>query len=132
MLAIDHLLARLDEIAPLERVRFITSHPNFFQNDFWNRVKSLRTFCPYIHVPAQSGSNKVLKRMKRLYKVEDYRQMAYEWLSRGDRCFMAVKDGEPVGLIDVMFVSFATMLIQKLEQVVSFINNVFMEAPRLQ
>lgn len=38
---------------------------------------------------------------------EEYRQMAYEWLSRGDRCFMAVKDGDPVGLIDVMFVSFA-------------------------
>jgi tRNA-2-methylthio-N6-dimethylallyladenosine synthase len=69
------LLAHLDQIPGLLRVRFITSHPNFFQNDFWNRVKSLRTFCPYIHVPAQSGSNKVLKRMKRLYKVEDYRDM---------------------------------------------------------
>lgn len=69
------LLARLDEIPGLWRVRFITSHPNFFQNDFWNRVKGLRTFCPYIHVPAQSGSNKILKRMKRLYKVEDYRDM---------------------------------------------------------
>lgn len=69
------LLARLDEIQGLWRVRFITSHPNFFRDDFWNRVKGLRTFCPYIHVPAQSGSNKILKRMKRLYKVEDYREM---------------------------------------------------------
>jgi tRNA-2-methylthio-N6-dimethylallyladenosine synthase len=69
------LLAELDRIAGLLRVRFITSHPNFFQNDFWNRVKGLRTFCPYIHVPAQSGSNKILKRMKRLYKVDEYRAM---------------------------------------------------------
>jgi tRNA-2-methylthio-N6-dimethylallyladenosine synthase len=72
------LLAKLDEIPGLLRVRFITSHPNFFRNDFWNRVKGLRTFCPYIHVPAQSGSDRILKRMKRLYKVDDYRKMVAE------------------------------------------------------
>lgn len=72
------LLTALDRIEDLWRVRFITSHPNFFRNDFWSRVKGLRTFCPYVHVPAQSGSDRVLKRMKRLYKVDDYRRMVDE------------------------------------------------------
>lgn len=72
------LLARLDEIEGLLRVRFITSHPNFFRNDFWNRVKGLRTFCPYIHVPAQHGNDRVLKRMHRLYTVEKYLDMVGE------------------------------------------------------
>ncbi|MBI3722757.1 tRNA (N6-isopentenyl adenosine(37)-C2)-methylthiotransferase MiaB [bacterium] len=72
------LLARLDRIDGLLRARFITSHPNFFKRDFWKRVRDLRTFCPYVHVPAQSGSDRVLKRMKRLYKVDDYRKMVAE------------------------------------------------------
>jgi tRNA-2-methylthio-N6-dimethylallyladenosine synthase len=72
------LLARLDEIAGLARVRFITSHPNFFKNRFFERVRGLRTFMPYVHVPAQSGSDAVLKRMKRLYKVDDYLRMVDE------------------------------------------------------
>ena len=72
------LLARLDAIPGLLRVRFITSHPNFFRDDFWNRVKGLRTFCPYIHVPAQHGDDRILKRMHRLYNVEKYLQMVAE------------------------------------------------------
>jgi tRNA-2-methylthio-N6-dimethylallyladenosine synthase len=72
------LLAALDEIPGLLRVRFITSHPIFFRNDFWNRVKGLRTFCPYVHVPAQHGNDRVLKRMHRLYTVEKYLDMVAE------------------------------------------------------
>ena len=72
------LLAALDGIPGLLRTRFITSHPNFFQNGFWRRVKGLRTFCPYVHVPAQSGSDRVLKRMTRLYDVARYRDMVAE------------------------------------------------------
>lgn len=72
------LLAKLDEIEGLLRVRFITSHPNFFRNDFWNRVKGLRTFCPYIHVPAQHGDDRILKRMHRLYTVDRYLEMVAE------------------------------------------------------
>ncbi len=72
------LLARLDEIPELLRVRFITSHPNFFRNRFWERVSGLRTFCPYIHVPAQHGNDRVLKRMHRLYTVEKYLDVVAE------------------------------------------------------
>ncbi|MBL4847385.1 MAG: tRNA (N6-isopentenyl adenosine(37)-C2)-methylthiotransferase MiaB [Planctomycetes bacterium] len=72
------LLAELDQIAGLKRTRFITSHPNFFQNRFWERVRDLRTFCPYVHVPLQHGADRVLKRMARLYTVSKYREMVDE------------------------------------------------------
>lgn len=69
------LLGALDRIDGLLRTRFVTSHPNFFQNRFWERVRGLRTFCPYIHVPLQHGADRMLKRMCRLYTVEEYRAM---------------------------------------------------------
>ena len=72
------LLAALDQIEGLKRTRFITSHPNFFRNRFWERARELRTFCPYIHVPVQHGSDRVLKRMARLYTVDKYREMVQE------------------------------------------------------
>lgn len=72
------LLAALDQITGLLRLRFITSHPNFFRNRFWERVRGLRTFCPYVHVPAQHGDDRVLKRMCRLYTTQQFRDMAAE------------------------------------------------------
>ena len=72
------LLAALDALPGLLRTRFITSHPNFFRNGFWERVRGLRTFCPFVHVPAQSGSDRVLKRMARLYTTAAYRDMVAE------------------------------------------------------
>lgn len=72
------LLAALDRIEGLRRLRFITSHPNFFRNQFWERVRGLESFCPFIHVPIQHGADRVLKRMARLYTVDAYRAMAAE------------------------------------------------------
>jgi tRNA-2-methylthio-N6-dimethylallyladenosine synthase len=72
------LIAALDELPGLLRTRFITSHPNFFRNEFWTRARELRTFCPFIHVPAQHGADRVLKRMARLYTTAQYREMAAE------------------------------------------------------
>jgi tRNA-2-methylthio-N6-dimethylallyladenosine synthase len=72
------LLAALDQISGLLRLRFITSHPNFFKNRFWERARDLRTFCPYVHVPLQHGHDRILKRMCRLYTVEQYRAMVAE------------------------------------------------------
>lgn len=72
------LLATLDQVRGLRRVRFITSHPNFFRDRFWERVRDLETFCPYVHVPLQHGADRVLKRMCRLYTLDEYRAMAAE------------------------------------------------------
>ncbi|RMG16305.1 MAG: tRNA (N6-isopentenyl adenosine(37)-C2)-methylthiotransferase MiaB [Planctomycetota bacterium] len=72
------LLCALDELPGLLRTRFVTSHPNFFRNGFWERIRGLRTFCPYVHVPAQHGSDRILKRMARLYTTDGFRAMAEE------------------------------------------------------
>lgn len=69
--------------------------------DFSPHYLKRRKFCDVIAV-----SREDLERVRSPY-FEEYRQMAYDWLSRGDRCFMGIKDGDPVGLIDVMFISFA-------------------------
>src|SRR5262249_25082683 len=56
-------------------IKFITNFPRDMGDDLLDAVRSLPKVCPYLHVPAQSGCNDVLKRMKRLYTVEYYREM---------------------------------------------------------
>jgi tRNA-2-methylthio-N6-dimethylallyladenosine synthase len=72
------LLEALNDVDDLLRIRFITSHPRFFMNDFWTRIKPLKKVCRYVHVPAQHGSNRMLDAMKRLYTREEYLEMALQ------------------------------------------------------
>jgi tRNA-2-methylthio-N6-dimethylallyladenosine synthase len=69
------LLARIHDTAGIERVKFITNFPRDMSDDLLDAVRELPKVSPYLHVPAQSGCNDVLKRMKRLYTVEYYRDM---------------------------------------------------------
>lgn len=69
------LLARIYDTAGIERIKFITNFPKDMSDDLLDAVRTLPKVCPYLHVPAQSGCNDVLKRMKRLYTVEYYRDM---------------------------------------------------------
>ena len=69
------LLARLHEIPGLARLKFVTNYPKDMTDDLLAAVRDLPKCSPYLHVPAQSGSNAVLKRMKRGYTVEEYREM---------------------------------------------------------
>jgi len=66
------LLTSLNEIAALERIRFITSHPKDLSDDLIRCFKELDKVCEHIHLPVQSGSNKILKLMNRGYTREDY------------------------------------------------------------
>jgi tRNA-2-methylthio-N6-dimethylallyladenosine synthase len=59
------LLASASAVLGLRRLRFITSHPIDFGDDILRAMRDLPNVCPYIHVPAQSGSDAVLKRMNR-------------------------------------------------------------------
>ncbi len=59
----------------IERIKFITNFPRDMDDDLLDAVRELPKVAPYLHVPAQSGCNEVLKRMKRLYTVEYYRDM---------------------------------------------------------
>jgi tRNA-2-methylthio-N6-dimethylallyladenosine synthase len=69
------LLVRLHDIEGIARLKFVTNYPKDMTDDLLSAVRDLPKASPYLHVPAQSGSNSVLRRMKRGYTVEDYREM---------------------------------------------------------
>ncbi len=68
----SELLARLNDINGLERIRFVTSYPGDFGDDILMAMRDLPKVCEYLHLPAQSGSDPVLKRMRRQYSVSEY------------------------------------------------------------
>jgi tRNA-2-methylthio-N6-dimethylallyladenosine synthase len=72
---LSDLLYRLHDIPGLARLKFVTNFPKDMTDDLLEAVRDLPKCSPYLHVPAQSGSNAVLKRMKRGYTVEEYRDM---------------------------------------------------------
>ncbi len=72
---LSDLLDELHEIEGLERIRFITNFPLDMTDDLLDAVKSLPKIARYLHVPAQSGCNVMLKRMKRMYTIEQYDDM---------------------------------------------------------
>ncbi len=74
-LRLADLLARLNEVEGLRRLRFVTNHPRHMTADLLQAVRDLNCVTPYLHVPAQSGSNRMLERMKRGYTAEAYRDM---------------------------------------------------------
>ena len=69
------LLARVNDVDGLERIRFLTSHPKDMSDAILDAVGGLDKVCEYLHVPAQSGSDAVLRRMKRGYAAAEYRDM---------------------------------------------------------
>jgi len=72
---LSDLLASLHEIGGVDRIKFITNFPNDMTDDLLQAVRDLPKVSRYIHVPAQSGCDSVLKRMKRLYTVAFYEDM---------------------------------------------------------
>lgn len=66
------LLAKIDEIKGLERVRFMTSHPTDITRELMEAVRDLKTLCDFVHFPLQAGSNRILKKMHRMYTFEEY------------------------------------------------------------
>jgi tRNA-2-methylthio-N6-dimethylallyladenosine synthase len=72
---LSDLLYRLHDIAGLARLKFVTNFPKDMTDDLLQAVRDFPKCSPYLHVPAQSGSDAVLKRMKRGYTVEEYRDM---------------------------------------------------------
>ena len=69
------LLYRLHDVEGIDRIKFVTNFPKDMTQDLLEAVRDLKKCSHYLHVPCQSGSNDVLKRMKRLYTVEEYREM---------------------------------------------------------
>ena len=72
---LSDLLQQLHEIDGLKRLKFVTNYPKDMTDDLLQAVRDLPKCSPYLHVPAQSGSNPMLKKMKRGYTIEEYREM---------------------------------------------------------
>lgn len=66
------LLYRLDKISGLERIRFMTSHPVDITKQLMEAIRDLDSLCEFVHFPLQAGSNRILKKMHRIYTVEQY------------------------------------------------------------
>jgi len=66
------LLAQVNDVAGLRRIRFTTSNPKDLSDDLMSAFGKLDKLCPHIHLPVQSGSDRVLKRMNRKYTRQIY------------------------------------------------------------
>lgn len=69
------LLAMVNDIEGLERIRFLTSHPNYMSDDLIKAVANLPKVMPHIELPIQAGDDEVLKAMRRGYTNAQYRDI---------------------------------------------------------
>ncbi|MGQ9591446.1 MAG: tRNA (N6-isopentenyl adenosine(37)-C2)-methylthiotransferase MiaB [Planctomycetota bacterium] len=88
-IGLHHVLEALQEIAGLERIRFVTSHPKYMSAELIEAMASLPKVCEYLHLPIQSGSDSVLRRMVRRYTAAEYRRIAEECRARIPRLVLA-------------------------------------------
>ena len=69
------LLREIEQIEGLERIRFMTSHPKDLSVELIQVMKNSTKICRHLHLPVQSGSNKILKAMNRKYTKEQYLEL---------------------------------------------------------
>lgn len=79
---LTQLLAELSEIEELERIRFLTSHPNWMTAELIDGVASLPKVMPHIEVPVQAGDDEILLAMRRGYTNQNYRDLVARIRSR--------------------------------------------------
>jgi len=70
-----YLLRYIHDIEGIERIRFATSHPRYFTEELIAACAELPKVCEHFHIPFQSGNDEILKKMRRGYTQERYRQM---------------------------------------------------------
>jgi tRNA-2-methylthio-N6-dimethylallyladenosine synthase len=78
------LLAKTGEVPGMRRVRFTTSHPRDFVKPIIDAIDENENLCNHVHLPVQSGSSDVLKRMQRLYTRAEYMR-CIEWMKSARR-----------------------------------------------
>ena len=69
---LSDLILEISKIKKLSRIRYTTSHPRDFTEDLIETHKNCKKLMPLIHLPVQSGSNKILKAMNRKHSIEEY------------------------------------------------------------
>ena len=85
------LLARVAEIPGIRRVRYTTSHPRDFVKRIVDAMDENPVLCDHVHLPVQSGSDKVLAAMDRLYTRDEYMRRI-EWLKTARRAYSITTD----------------------------------------
>ncbi len=99
------LLRRIhDEVSAIQRLRFVTSYPRDFGDDVLEVIRDHPRICRYLHVPAQSGSDRLLKAMNRGYTVSEY----LEFLDRARAILDQPQIGRPLMLSGDFIVGFPT------------------------
>ena len=78
---LSNLIMSLEKISGLNRIRYTTSHPKDMTDDLIECYSRSKKLMPFLHLPIQSGSNKILKLMNRKHRVEDY-ILVYEKLKK--------------------------------------------------
>ena len=73
--SLAELLRLIHDVDGLQRIRFLTSHPNWFSTELMDAVASLPKLMPHIEVPHQAGHDQVLQAMKREYTIAQYREL---------------------------------------------------------
>jgi tRNA-2-methylthio-N6-dimethylallyladenosine synthase len=85
------LLAAVGEVLGIRRVRFTTSHPRDFGRDIIDAIDAVPTLCDHVHLPVQSGSDRVLTAMQRLYNREQYLERI-SWMNSAKRNISITSD----------------------------------------
>jgi len=83
------LLRLIHEIDGIDRIRFLTSHPNYFGDDLIQAIAELPRVMPHIELPIQAGDDEVLLNMKRGYTQQDYRDLVAKIRSQIPDCSIA-------------------------------------------
>jgi tRNA-2-methylthio-N6-dimethylallyladenosine synthase len=83
------LLRIVHEVDGIERIRFLTSHPNYFSEELMDTVAELPKLMPHIEVPIQAGDDTVLENMKRGYTQQQYRDLVARIRERIPGCSIA-------------------------------------------
>ncbi len=83
------LLRLIHQVEGIERIRFLTSHPNYFGDDLIDAIAELPRVMPHIELPIQAGDDKVLLAMKRGYTQQDYRDLVAKIRARIPDCSIA-------------------------------------------
>ena len=99
------LLSEIHEKVPaIKRLRFVTSYPRDFGDDVLEAMRDHPRICRYLHAPAQSGSDRILKLMNRGYTVSEY----LEFVDRARSFLHQPEIGRPLGLSGDFIVGFPT------------------------
>ena len=124
---LSYLINKIAELDKIKRIRYMTSHPKDMTNSLIECHKSNEKLMPFLHLPIQSGSNKILKKMKRRHDVKKYLEII-------DRLKVQRPD---IALSSDFIVGFPGETNEDFDQTMKFINQVkfviaysFMYSPR--